>query len=72
MAAKAVIRDVGRAYDLPYSEVDKIAKMVPQELNMTITKALSMNKDLKALYDEDRQVKTLIDTSKTSRGTCAS
>mgnify|MGYP002477347386 CR=1 FL=1 len=68
MAAKAVIRDVGRAYDLPYSEVDKIAKMVPQELNMTITKALSMNKDLKALYDEDRQVKTLIDTSKRLEG----
>lgn len=68
MAAKAAIRDVGRAYDIPYSEVDKIAKMIPQELNITIDKALSMNKDLKALYDEDRQVRTLIDTSKRLEG----
>ena len=68
MAAKAVIRDVGRAYDIPYSEVDKIAKMIPQELNITIEKAMSMNKELKALYDEDRQVRTLIDTSKRLEG----
>ncbi len=68
MAARAVIRDVGRAMDIPYGDVDKIAKMIPSELKMTIDKALTMNKDLAQLYTEDLQVKKLIDTSKRLEG----
>ncbi len=68
MAAKAVIRDVGRAYDMPYSDVDRIAKMIPSELKMTIDKALNVNKELAALYAEDEQVRQLIDTSKRLEG----
>lgn len=63
MAAKAVIRDVGRALDMPYSQVDVVAKMIPKELNITIEKALTMNPDLKRLYEEDPDVKYLIDMS---------
>lgn len=68
MAARAVIRDVGRAYDMPYSEVDKIAKMIPSELKMTIDKALQINKDLAEIYANDMQVQQLIDTSKRLEG----
>jgi len=68
MAARGVIRDVGRALDIPYSEVDKIAKMIPSELKMTIDKALSMNKELATLYEEDIQIQKLIDTSKRLEG----
>ena len=53
MAARGVIRDVGRVMDLPYAFVDSIAKMIPTELNMTLTKALSVNPELKKIYDED-------------------
>ena len=53
MAARGVIRDVGRAMDIPYAEVDQIAKMVPRELNITLDKALKMNPDLKKRYDEE-------------------
>lgn len=63
LLAKGVIRDVGRVMDLPYAFVDSIAKMIPQELGMTLEKALQMNGDLKKLYDTDEQVKTLIDMS---------
>ncbi|NLK28581.1 MAG: DNA polymerase III subunit alpha [Clostridiales bacterium] len=63
MAARAVIRDVGRALDLPYSQVDTVAKMIPSELNITIEKALNMNPDLKRMYEEDSEVKYLIDMS---------
>jgi DNA polymerase-3 subunit alpha len=63
MAARAVIRDVGRALDLPYGLVDKVAKMIPQELKITIDKALKTNPDLKKLYDNDEQIKYLIDMS---------
>ena len=68
MAAKGVIRDVGRVMDLPYAYVDSIAKMVPQELNMTIDRALEMNPELKKMYTEDEQVKVLIDMSKRLEG----
>lgn len=68
MAARAVIRDVGRAYDMPYSDVDKIAKMIPSELKMTIDKALHINKDLAEIYSNDLQVQQLIDTSKRLEG----
>lgn len=61
MAAKGVIRDVGRVMDLPYSYVDGIAKMIPNELNITIARALELNPDLKKMYGEDEQLHTLID-----------
>ncbi|MBE5934986.1 MAG: DNA polymerase III subunit alpha [Lachnospiraceae bacterium] len=63
MAAKMVIRDVGRALDLPYAYVDNIAKMIPTELNITINKALDVNKDLKKIYETDEQAKHLLDMS---------
>ncbi|NHM28316.1 DNA polymerase III subunit alpha [Desulfofundulus sp. TPOSR] len=63
MAARAAIRDVGRALNLPYGEVDKIAKLVPAELHMTIERALSESSELRELYERDPQVKKLIDTA---------
>ena len=68
MAAKGVIRDVGRVMDLPYSYVDGIAKMVPNELNVTIDRALQVNPELRKLYETDEQVKVLIDMSKRLEG----
>ncbi|MDF2541096.1 MAG: dnaE [Herbinix sp.] len=68
MAARAVIRDVGRALDLPYAQVDMVAKMIPTELGITIEKALKMNNDLKQLYEGDADVKYLIDMSKRLEG----
>ena len=63
MAAKNAIRDVGRAMDLPYNQVDMIAKMIPMELNITIAKALEMNPELAKAYREDKDVQELIDMS---------
>ncbi|SCP96733.1 DNA polymerase III subunit alpha [Anaerobium acetethylicum] len=63
MAAKGVIRDVGRVMDLPYAMVDAIAKMIPMELGITIEKALKMNPEFQNLYNDDPQVKYLIDMS---------
>ena len=68
MAARAVIKDVGRVLDLPYAMVDNIAKMVPRELNITIDKAIQENPDLKELYQNDPQVKDLIEKSKKLEG----
>ncbi len=68
MAAKGVIRDVGRVMDLPYAYVDSIAKMVPKELNITIDKALEMNPEFKSLYMSDGQVHELIDMAKRLEG----
>lgn len=68
MAAKMVIRDVGRAMDLPYSFCDKVAKMVPTELKITIEKALQLNPDLAKLYAEDDDARKLIDFSKRLEG----
>ena len=68
MAARAVIKDVGRVLDLPYAMVDNIAKMVPRELNITIDKAIQENPDLKELYQNDSQVKDLIEKSKKLEG----
>jgi len=68
MAAKMVIRDVGRALDLPYSFCDKVAKMIPNELKMNIEKALLINPDLKRLYDENEEAKKLIDLSRRLEG----
>ena len=68
LAARGVIRDVGRVMDLPYAMVDSIAKMIPQELNITIDKALNVNSELHKLYEEDEQVHTLIDMSRRLEG----
>ncbi|PKM50163.1 MAG: DNA polymerase III subunit alpha [Firmicutes bacterium HGW-Firmicutes-7] len=68
MSARAVIRDVGRALNLPYPVVDKVAKMIPQELKITIDKALKMNSELAGLYKEDEQIKYLIDMSRRLEG----
>ena len=68
LAAKGVIRDVGRVMDLPYGYVDSIAKMIPGELNITLDRALTMNPELKKLYLEDEQVRELIDMSKRLEG----
>ena len=68
LAAKGVIRDVGRVMDLPYSFCDTIAKMIPNELNITIDKALQMNPELKGMYESDENVHTLIDMSRRLEG----
>ena len=68
MAARGVIRDVGRVLDLPYSLCDTIAKMIPQELNITIDKALTMNPELRKQYESDEQIRYLIDMSKRLEG----
>ena len=68
MAARGAIRDVGRALDIPYNEVDVVAKQVPNELHITIEKALSVNPELKKLYDEKPQVRELIDTARALEG----
>ncbi len=63
MAAKAAIRDVGRALDIPYGEVDKIAKLVPNTLNITIEEALKAEPQLKSLYDNETKIKELLDVA---------
>ena len=68
MAARGVIRDVGRVMDLPYAQCDSIAKMIPTELNITIDKALKMNPELRTLYETDETVKKLIDMSRRLEG----
>ncbi len=68
MAARGVIRDVGRVLDMPYASVDVIAKMIPNELNITIDKALQMNHELKTVYDTDEEVHHLIDMSRRLEG----
>ena len=68
MAARGVIRDVGRVLDFPYAQVDAIAKMIPNELNITIDKALKMNPELRNQYEGDEQIRYLIDMSKRLEG----
>ena len=63
MAARAAVRDVGRVMGMTYQDVDRVAKLIPMELKMTLKKALEVSPDLKALYDGDNQVHELIDTS---------
>ncbi|MCE5195014.1 MAG: DNA polymerase III subunit alpha [Nitrospiraceae bacterium] len=70
MAAKAAIRDVGRALDMPYAEVDKIAKLVPNTINITIDDALKAEPQLKILYDNNPPIKDLIDVAKRLEGLC--
>ena len=68
LAARGVIRDVGRVMDLPYALCDTIAKMVPNELNITIDRALEMSQELRTMYETDEQIKTLIDMAKRLEG----
>ncbi|MDU1054220.1 DNA polymerase III subunit alpha [Clostridium baratii] len=68
MAARACIRDVGRAMNYSYAEVDRIAKMIPTMLGITIEKALDLNPELKAAYDGEERVKNLIDVSRDLEG----
>jgi DNA polymerase-3 subunit alpha len=63
MGAKAVVRDVGRVMGIPYGEVDKIAKLIPNDLNITLTTALGAEPELKSLYKNNPQIKELLDTS---------
>ncbi len=68
LAARGVIRDVGRVMDLPYAQCDTIAKMIPQELNITIDKALTMNPELRKAYEEQEDVHRLIDMARRLEG----
>ena len=68
MSARMVIRDVGRALDVPYAETDKLAKMIPNELHITIKKALEQNRELKELYENDATVKKLIEIAMALEG----
>lgn len=68
MKAKLAIRDVGRALDIPYAEVDKVAKLVPFDLKMTIQKALDISEELRALYENDPKIKELLDSSMALEG----
>ncbi|SPE28655.1 DNA polymerase III subunit alpha [Candidatus Sulfotelmatomonas gaucii] len=68
MAAKAAIKDCGRALDMPYGDVDRIAKLVPATVGMTLDKALEDVPDLRKVYDSDKQIRELIDTAKKLEG----
>ena len=68
LAAKGVIKDVGRALDLPYAYTDSISKMIPNELNITIDRALELNKELRNKYDTEEQLHYLIDICKKLEG----
>ena len=68
LAARGVIRDVGRVLDMPYAQIDTIAKMIPQELNITIDKALTMNPELRKAYEEQDDIRYLIDNAKRLEG----
>lgn len=68
MAARGVIRDVARALDIPYAKADMISKKVPMELHMTLEKALEMNPELKEMYEEDEEVRQIIEISKKLEG----
>ena len=68
MAAKAAIKDCGRALDMPYGDVDRVAKLVPPTIGMTLDKALEESPDLRKVYDNDKQIRELIDTAKKLEG----
>ncbi len=68
MSARMVIRDVARVLDLPYAEADKLAKMIPNELHITIDKALEKNRELKDLYESDESMKKLLDIAMALEG----
>ncbi len=68
MAARGVIKSVGKALDFPYAETDRLAKMVPQELNITIDKALEMNPEFRGIYESEPQIHEMIDMAKKLEG----
>ncbi len=68
MAARGAVRDVGRVLNIPYGEVDAVAKQIPFELKMTIEKALTVSQPLKEMYDNDARIRRLIDTAKALEG----
>lgn len=68
LAARAAIRDVGRALNMPYGDVDRVAKLVPEELGITLDKALSGSRDFKALYDSDEAVQKLVNLARAVEG----
>lgn len=68
MKAKLAVRDVGRALNIPYGDVDRVAKLIPNDLKMTIDKALDLSKELKEMYDSDSAIKRLIDISRALEG----
>ncbi len=70
MKAKAVIRDVGRVMNIPLSEVDKVAKLIPNTLNITLKQALEQEPELKALYENEKHIHELFDISKKLEGLC--
>ncbi len=67
LAARAAVRDVGRAFGMPYSKVDTVAKLIPREMNITLESAIN-TKEIKALYDSDPEIKKLLDVSKRLEG----
>ena len=71
MAAKAAIKDVGRAMDLPYGEVDRIAKLVPDQLNITLDEALKQSPQLKSLIDSDARYKDMMEVASAWRASRA-
>ncbi len=68
MSARMVIRDVGRALDMPYAECDKLAKMIPNELHITIKKAMEQNKELRDLYDSEDEIHKMLDIAMALEG----
>lgn len=68
MAARAAVRDVGRALDVPYADCDKVAKLIPQAIGMTIERALEISAELKGLYDSNTQIKQLVDMAMSLEG----
>ncbi len=68
LKAKLVVRDVGRALNIPYAEVDKVAKAIPNDLKITIDKALEVSSEFKGMYESDARIKKLIDTARTLEG----
>ena len=68
MAARAAVRDIGRVMDMPYAEVDMVAKLVPQELKMTLDKALQVSPELKRCYNDDPRIKNLLDMARKIEG----
>jgi len=68
MAARAAVRDIGRVMDMPYAEVDMVAKLVPQELKMTLDKALQVSPELKRYYEDDPRIKNLLDMARKIEG----
>ena len=68
MSARMVIRDVGRALDMPYAECDKLAKMIPNELHITIKKAMEQNKELRDLYESDDEIHKMLDIAMALEG----